>query len=284
MSNALTFSHNTKNNRVYLVTNRENIWITRPSDKQLETLQNKTLEDIQVVRFKSESRTLYYIKCEDYNSMVSAPQAASILTAQGRIDADALAKLKTPADFEKLANIHTVQQVPYWIDTINDDGTPALTGWSAVKFKEHYVAKFNSRAAAQRAIKMLNELGQPTVEFGAMKFQNSAFTLKTLNWYDLNPNTKTDFMRLLDGTLPRTQFENACAALVRYTPLLPVPTGNTALTSAPARTKRAAKAAKASASKPVAAKAGKTAKAASPKASKVKSVSTKPAPKKSVKK
>ena len=39
----LSFSHNAQNNRMYLGINRESIWITRPTDEQLETLRTKTL-------------------------------------------------------------------------------------------------------------------------------------------------------------------------------------------------------------------------------------------------
>lgn len=236
----LSFSHNAQNNRMYLGINRESIWITRPSDEQLETLRTKTLEDVQVVRFKSESRTLYYLKCDDYSSMISAPQAAKILFAQGRIKAEEMSKITKPEQFDKIAQLHTVQQVPYWIEAVQEElekfpNRPTIAEMRYVlKYKEHHFAKFKSRAEAQKALKMLTELGQPTVHDGTVSFQNSTFTLKTINWYGLNPCTK--FIHLRGGTLPRTQFSNLCTALVPYLSALPVPAS--AIAAAPSvRTK-----------------------------------------------
>ncbi len=224
MSTALTITTNTQKNRVYLNVKRENIWITRPTEEQMTMLRSKTLDDVQVIRFRTEKqRTLYYLQCEDYSSLVTAEQASLVLYAQKRISFDELSKLKKPADVEKIVNLRTVQQVPYWIETFNENDEPvsaAKAKWYVVKFKEHYLSKHVSRADAQKAIKMLTELGQPQVNAGLISFTESKFTILATNWRDLNPCT--EFVCFLEGTMPRTQFENTCTALVPYTPLLPV--------------------------------------------------------------
>lgn len=235
----LTFTHDAKTNRVYLGINRESIWITRPTDHQMESLKQRTVRDIEVVRYKSESRILYYIKCGEYNSLVSAKQAAAILFAQGRIKAEEISNISKPEQFDKLVNLRTVQQVPYWIEAIEEvkeifpNRASRVEKYFVINFKEHQVAKFSNRADAQKAVKMLIELGEPTLTEGVMTFANSTFTLHTVNWYEINPCTA--FTRI-GGTRPRTQFQNLCTALVPYVSSLPVPFQALASAPSPVRT------------------------------------------------
>lgn len=285
MSTALTITTNTQTNRVYLNINRESIWITRPNEKQIEMLRSKNLDDVQVVRYKSETRMLYYLKCEDYSSLITAPQAVKILALQNRISAQELVNLKKPADIDKLVNLRTVQQVPYWIEDIeNKDVSTSYKKvfWYCVKFKEHYISKFASRAQAQRVIKALNELGEPCFDEGVLRFQASTFSMKTLNWYNVNPCR--EFVLYFSGTLPRTQFENSCTALIPYTSLLPVP--KTTEASTPPKASKRAKSAASDKVKPPR-KASRTAQSKASKDSKPASIKKSPkkaaAPKEAVK-
>jgi hypothetical protein len=196
--------------RLYLQLHGRNIWVNQKIAQALNKVHCPSLDELRVIRYQTPHKTLFYLEYEQESSLISSDDAAFILQQQGLLNPELMRK--TPTVIAKALMQSTPKQIPYFIDEVWYTGKEPChplaerhswrdTKWFIVNYRGHYLARYKTRTEAVRLVRILYELGQPTIAKGILMFETCNFRIHILN-------------RDGDAQEQSSTMENICTSLI----------------------------------------------------------------------